>query len=324
MLPAIPKHDYRHDYRAVNGFPGYCRVRVYEILDEGANHSPSLDGRSLERVVVLISEPDAALYGGPSVTNNAGIICAGVVMRFALPTSETVFIEHYPPEALPVREPESFDQVLFADSEPRQIPTPGHGGVTLGGVSWSPSSREEVERLIGGTVAAGDASGPSGFPEEFAGSAAAAPPGALKEGQLTGPSDERPGFGSWLEEEHGMLLDLAWEEPYGNIVLRRVTDDRSPYTIQTNVRWSVMQHSPSGFEWNYGGSGPADLALNILNMFVPPGTDGHRTVGCTEGAASETAYRLHQEFKREFVAPVPWEGATLCGAEIRDWIEQRS
>ncbi len=26
----------------------------------------------------------------------------------------------------------------------------------------------------------------------------------------------------------------------------------------------VMYHNPTGFEWGYGGSGPADLALSIL------------------------------------------------------------
>lgn len=26
----------------------------------------------------------------------------------------------------------------------------------------------------------------------------------------------------------------------------------------------IVRHSPTGFEWGYGGSGPADLALSIL------------------------------------------------------------
>jgi hypothetical protein len=32
----------------------------------------------------------------------------------------------------------------------------------------------------------------------------------------------------------------------------------------TNVPHLVTYHSPSGFAWGYGGSGPADLALTIL------------------------------------------------------------
>jgi hypothetical protein len=31
-----------------------------------------------------------------------------------------------------------------------------------------------------------------------------------------------------------------------------------------NIPHSIIYHSPCGFEWGYGGSGPADLALNIL------------------------------------------------------------
>jgi len=26
----------------------------------------------------------------------------------------------------------------------------------------------------------------------------------------------------------------------------------------------IVEHSPTGFQWGYGGSGPADLALSIL------------------------------------------------------------
>lgn len=37
--------------------------------------------------------------------------------------------------------------------------------------------------------------------------------------------------------------------------------------IKTNVQRSVYRHSPTGFNFGYGGSGPADLALNIIAMF---------------------------------------------------------
>ncbi|MBT9252140.1 MAG: hypothetical protein KM296_00220 [Brockia lithotrophica] len=30
----------------------------------------------------------------------------------------------------------------------------------------------------------------------------------------------------------------------------------------------VERHSPTGFEWGYGGSGPADLALSILHDYL--------------------------------------------------------
>lgn len=94
--------------------------------------------------------------------------------------------------------------------------------------------------------------------------------------------------------------------------------------IKTNARWSVVHHSPSGFEYGYSGSGPADLALNILNMFVEPGEDGAEPVECFVGVASRTAWELHQSFKEEFIAPLCREGEhTIAGAEIRAWIEER-
>jgi len=30
------------------------------------------------------------------------------------------------------------------------------------------------------------------------------------------------------------------------------------------MRLDLVNHSPSGFEWSYGGSGPAQLALTLL------------------------------------------------------------
>lgn len=66
----------------------------------------------------------------------------------------------------------------------------------------------------------------------------------------------------------------------------------------------LVKHSPTGFEWGYGGSGPADLALNILNLFV----------------GSTTAYLLYQDFKADKIATMPSEGGELSSDEIRTWI----
>jgi hypothetical protein len=57
-------------------------------------------------------------------------------------------------------------------------------------------------------------------------------------------------------------------------------------TVPLKPSLKVWNHSPSGFEIGYGGSGPAQLALAILMMF----TD------------KDTASRLHQDFKWEFLA----------------------
>jgi hypothetical protein len=68
----------------------------------------------------------------------------------------------------------------------------------------------------------------------------------------------------------------------------------------------VWNHSPDGFNWGYGGSGPAQLALAILLLFVDP----------------ETAQQYHQDFKFCFVASLPQE--TFCGSyNLRDTMAKK-
>jgi len=57
--------------------------------------------------------------------------------------------------------------------------------------------------------------------------------------------------------------------------------------IKTNVKRIVTRHSPSGFNFGYGGSGPADLALNICYMFCKNKQD---------------AEKIYQNFKWKFIA----------------------
>lgn len=51
----------------------------------------------------------------------------------------------------------------------------------------------------------------------------------------------------------------------------------------------VWNHSPDGFNWSYGGSGPAQLALAVLLEYFD----------------QDKAVQLHQHFKRDFVAGFP-------------------
>jgi len=77
--------------------------------------------------------------------------------------------------------------------------------------------------------------------------------------------------------------------------------------IETNVPRRIAKHSPDGFEWGYGGSGPADFALNILSVFI----------------GQEAAERLYQDFKWEFVLTLPYEGGTIPKEVILEWIEKK-
>jgi hypothetical protein len=80
---------------------------------------------------------------------------------------------------------------------------------------------------------------------------------------------------------------------------------RTPVGAHANVPHRLVCHSPTGFEWGYGGSGPADLALNILTVFVD----------------DDSARGLHQSFKWEFIATMAHEGGVIKAQAIIEWIE---
>lgn len=95
-------------------------------------------------------------------------------------------------------------------------------------------------------------------------------------------------------------------------------DPDDVWSIATNVPWTVVHHSPAGFEWGYSGSGPADLALNILSAFVP-GAE----VACYRGSCSRFAWEQHQFFKREFLTRLPRAGGEIPVETIQRWIAER-
>jgi Family of unknown function (DUF6166) len=78
----------------------------------------------------------------------------------------------------------------------------------------------------------------------------------------------------------------------------RVTVDGKPLSPRLDLR----NHSPDGFEWNYGGSGPAQLALAVLADCL--GDD-------------KKALELYQDFKWAVIAKLPpnW---TLTEKEVRE------
>ena len=68
-----------------------------------------------------------------------------------------------------------------------------------------------------------------------------------------------------------------------------------------NPRLDLWNHSPTGFEWGYGGSGPAQLALAILTDHL--GND-------------QQAFNFHHRFKSAVVAELPRRSWTLTSEEI--------
>lgn len=68
-----------------------------------------------------------------------------------------------------------------------------------------------------------------------------------------------------------------------------------------NLRLDLCSHSPTGFDWGYGGSGPAQTALAILADYL-----GH----------DQRAFALHQDFKWALVCGLPHWGWEITGAQI--------
>ena len=69
-----------------------------------------------------------------------------------------------------------------------------------------------------------------------------------------------------------------------------------------NPRLDLWNHSPTGFEWGYGGSGPAQLALGLLADHL--GND-------------DEAIALHQDFKQKVIAGLPHRHWTLTTEQIQ-------
>lgn len=71
----------------------------------------------------------------------------------------------------------------------------------------------------------------------------------------------------------------------------------------------VWNHSPDGFAWGYGGSGPAQLALAIL---------------LAAGIGRERAARAYQAFKFAVIAPLPFGQSFAIDCDVRAWVRSRS
>src|SRR5262245_21565267 len=78
----------------------------------------------------------------------------------------------------------------------------------------------------------------------------------------------------------------------------RVTVNGRPLT----PRLDLWNHSPTGFEWGYGGSGPAQRSLALLADHL--GDD-------------DEAVSLHQDFKRMVIADLPHRHWTLTSEQIQ-------
>ena len=131
---------------------------------------------------------------------------------------------------------------------------------------------------------------------------------------LTVPASQKLGYGPicWAkitapsesgDDSPDAVTKLPFDTATMDVACLRTADGN-----QFNIPQALVLHSPTGMEWGYCGSGPADFALNILYRF-------------TQDKRFSEAW--HQPFKCEFVAGLPKEGGTIRGKRIVKWINQR-
>ena len=72
------------------------------------------------------------------------------------------------------------------------------------------------------------------------------------------------------------------------------------------MRLDLRNHSPTGFEWGYAGSGPAQLALAIMADF----TD------------DETALNLYQRFKEDIICSLGSSNWEIKAPTLHEWVRQ--
>jgi len=91
----------------------------------------------------------------------------------------------------------------------------------------------------------------------------------------------------------------------GNWSTHRVTVKGCVLNPEASLK--VINHSPTGFNWGYGGSGPAQLALALLMVF----------------AGREFAEGNYMNFKWQIVAKLPQRDFEMPAATVEEWIRQR-
>lgn len=80
---------------------------------------------------------------------------------------------------------------------------------------------------------------------------------------------------------------------------------REGLSYPLNARQDLRRHSPDGFNWGYGGSGPAQLAIAML---------------CDWTEDADVAFALYQRFKWEIIALLPKSGWVLDHTAIEEWV----
>ena len=100
---------------------------------------------------------------------------------------------------------------------------------------------------------------------------------------------------------------------------RTRTDAVVEYTENDRIWWELplylneVDHSPTGFEWGYYGSGPSQLAYAIVrHMFGK--------MYQTQEKAQEKAQEMYMAFKRDIIAKIKTERWEMQEIDFHAWL----
>ena len=125
---------------------------------------------------------------------------------------------------------------------------------------------------------------------------------------------------NWVVD-HARAFGLASSEGPADALVAGVTCWRAPDgTAISSVPQRHVHYAPLGFDWGFGGSGPADLALNVLALFLPLAPEATGVALRDGSTVSEAAWALHQAFKYDLIATLPRSGGHITAETIRTWI----
>lgn len=101
---------------------------------------------------------------------------------------------------------------------------------------------------------------------------------------------------------HGLRTSTGCEViiEYGN------EGSYSQRILDINPSLKLRNHSPTGFEWGYGGSGPAQLALALLYDVTKDRRE---------------SLEWYQRFKVDKIMHLPHECWKMTSQEIIDWLQ---
>lgn len=80
--------------------------------------------------------------------------------------------------------------------------------------------------------------------------------------------------------------------------------------LDLNKSLKIANHSPTGFNWGYAGSGPSQLALALLLEFMP--------------SRQDTVTRVYQMFKLDVISKIQQEDFEMKEDVVLDWINEHA